>query len=124
MLVSTFKGEKKQLSSSCSLIKLSLENIMNNIMTTFEFQAIEGKSEELLSFFKRIIPETRSFIGNQGAQISRLSMGKFMIIVYWEHEENLNAYLSWRDERGDFAMLLSFLNQAPTIITYEVLEDV
>jgi len=93
-------------------------------MTTFEFQAKEGQSEELLSFLKRIIPETRRFKGNKGAEVSRLFEGKFIIIVYWEHEDNLSDYLSWRGERGDFKMLLSFLIQAPTIITYEVLEEV
>jgi hypothetical protein len=93
-------------------------------MTTFELQAVEGKSAALLSFLKRIIPETRCFKGNSGAKASRLSENEFIIIVYWEHKKNLSDYLSWREERGDFAMLLNLLDHPPTIITYEVLEDV
>jgi len=99
---------------------MAFENTMQ-ALTTFEFQAIEGKSEELLFFFKRILPETRSFAGNKGAEASRLSKNQFMIIAYWGHKDNLGEYLNWREQRGDYSMLLSFLTQAPTVITYEVL---
>jgi heme-degrading monooxygenase HmoA len=93
-------------------------------MTTFELQSKEGQSEKLLSFFKKILPETRNFQCNKGAEISRLSENQFIIITYWEHENNLGEYLDWREKRGDFSTLLSFLIQAPSITTYQVLEDV
>jgi heme-degrading monooxygenase HmoA len=93
-------------------------------MTTFEFESKEGQSEMLLSFFKKILPETRLFSGNKGTKVSRLSKTKFIIITYWEHENNVEEYLDWREKKGDFSILLSFLIQAPTIVTYEVLKDV
>ena len=92
-------------------------------MITFEFQSKVGQSEDLLSFFKRILPETRTFPGNKSAELSCLSENKFIIITYWQHENNLGEYLDWRDKRGDFAILLSFLVQAPTIVNYEVLQN-
>ena len=93
-------------------------------LTTFEFKAKEGQGGDLLTFFKRILPETRSFQGNKGAQASRLSNDEFIITVYWESEDDLVKYLDWREKRGDFSILLSFLIQAPKIVTYEVLEDI
>ncbi|WP_201777758.1 putative quinol monooxygenase [Thalassomonas actiniarum] len=93
-------------------------------MTTFAFEAKPGQSEALLSFFKKILPGTRSFSGNNGAELSCLSESEFMIITYWQQEQNLELYLSWREKKGDFAILLSFLNQAPEIVTYEVLEGI
>jgi quinol monooxygenase YgiN len=93
-------------------------------MTTFKFQAKEGQSEALLSFFKKILPATRNFPGNKGAEASRLSENQFIIIAYWELESHLGKYLDWRKESGDFSILLSFLVQAPKIITYDVLEGV
>lgn len=88
-------------------------------MTTFEFQAKPGESENLLAFFKRILPETREFPGNKGAQVFRRSEYEFMICVYWKSERDLEKYLEWREERGDFAMLLSFLEIAPNITIYQ-----
>jgi len=93
-------------------------------MTTFELEAKSDQSAALLSFFKKILPETRTFPGNKGTEVSRLSKGKFIIITYWEQEANLSEYLDWRNKRGDFSVLLSFLVQAPTIVSYEVLKGV
>jgi quinol monooxygenase YgiN len=93
-------------------------------LTTFEFKAKEGQGNDLLAFFKRILPETRKFQGSKGAQASRLTNDEFIITAYWENESNLGEYLAWREKRGDFSVLLSFLIQAPNIITYTVLEDV
>jgi hypothetical protein len=90
-------------------------------MATFELESKNEQSVALLSFFRRILPETRTFSGNQKTELSRLSETKFIIITYWEHENNLGEYLDWRDKRGDFSVLLSFLVQAPTIVSYEVL---
>ena len=93
-------------------------------LTIFEFKAKEGLGDDLLTFFKRILPETRSFQGSKGSQASRLSNDEFIITACWECESNLEEYLDWRENRGDFSVLLSFLIQAPKITTYEVLEDV
>lgn len=93
-------------------------------ITIFKFQAKEGQSDALVSFFKRILPETRNCTGNQNTELSRLSEHEFMITAHWEREENLGEYLNWREEKGDFAILLSFLTQAPNIENHEVLEGV
>jgi len=93
-------------------------------MTIFEFESKDGQSEALLAFFKKILPETRSFPGNKSTEVSRLSESKFIILAYWEHKDNLAEYLDWREKRGDFSVLLGFLNEAPNIVSYDVLEGV
>jgi quinol monooxygenase YgiN len=93
-------------------------------MTTFEFQSKKGQSEALVSFFKKIIPETRTFSGNKRTELSRLSEDKFIIIANWEQAGDLEKYLNWREERGDFTILLSFLVQAPNIVTHDVLDGI
>ncbi|WP_227992732.1 putative quinol monooxygenase [Shewanella sp. YLB-07] len=93
-------------------------------MTIFEIQSKEGMSEKLVSFFKSILPGTRDFPGNKGTEFSRLSDNKFIIVTYWQHESDLGHYLNWRENTGEFSLLLSFLIQAPNIVTYEALEDI
>jgi len=93
-------------------------------LTIFEFEARKGQGDELLTFFKRILPETRRFQGSKGAQASRLSDDKFIITAYWDNESDLGDYLSWREEQGDFSMLLNFLVQAPAITSYDMLDSV
>ena len=94
-------------------------------MVKFEFEAKAGKSEELSAHFIKILPGTRNFVGNIDAEAARLSANsnKYIIITHWEHSDDLDKYLSWRQESGDFAKLLTFLIQAPDIQTYEVLTD-
>ena len=92
-------------------------------MVKFEFEAKSGKTEALSKFFTRILPGTRQFDGNKDVEASRSvdDENKFTIITHWEHAENLDKYLSWRQETGDFAELLTLLTNPPNIHTFEVL---
>lgn len=93
-------------------------------ISLFEFKTKPDEAQNFVLFLKRILPETRAFTGSLGVTAATLGEKQFMVTVEWSELDAIERYLNWREERGDFFELLTFLEQEPKITTYQKLGDV
>jgi len=93
-------------------------------ISLFEFKTKPGEAQNFVLFLKRILPETREFAGNLGVTAAALGEEQFMVSVEWSELGALERYLNWREERGDFSQLLTFLEHEPKITTYQKLDNI
>lgn len=93
------------------------------IMVTFELTAQSEKQEELVLFFKKILPDTKQYTGCRDVNLSTSpdKSNEFMLVEHWESQELFDVYLNWRKSVGDFDTLGTMLSQAPQITVYNTL---
>lgn len=94
------------------------------IMVKFELKAQRDKLEEINTFFKNILPDTRTYEGCEGVFLSSSEEDKneFVLIEYWQSEIHFDKYLNWRKETGDFDTLGSLLSESLDIKTFTQIE--
>ena len=88
--------------------------------------SIKGESiEEFKEYFKKIIPETRSYEGCQGIQLyqNTESQTKFTIHAKWTSEEAQKKYMAWRKETGEFEKLSPMLSEPFSMQYYDIVSE-
>ena len=85
----------------------------------------EESLEKFKTFFKEIIPDTRSYEGCQGIQLyqNKESPTKFTIHAKWDSEEAQKKYMAWRMETGSFDKLQPMLSEPFSIQFYDILDE-
>ena len=70
-----------------------------------------GCSEKLKIWFREILPDTRSYEGCISVRViqNQRDPNRMMLIGQWTSREKWEKYISWRQERGDIAILESFV---------------
>jgi len=69
---------------------------------------------------KAILPDTAKFKGAELISCSADPTDKtFYIHEVWESAESQQAYLAWRQERGDVDKLVALLREAPSFEEHE-----
>jgi putative intracellular protease/amidase/quinol monooxygenase YgiN len=72
----------------------------------------------------RVIPTTRKASGCRYSHSAENPdvPGEFLLVQAWDSLEQQKAYLSWRQQRGDLAEFLGFLERDPAIETSSVFD--
>ena len=94
-------------------------------MTTrviLEVKAKPGTGDELIAFFRSILPETRAYEGCAGVETLRNSDDADNVVVVedWETREQYEKYLAWQRDRGTSARLMEALAEPPVIRHFDV----
>ncbi|MXY66178.1 MAG: hypothetical protein F4206_10725 [Gammaproteobacteria bacterium] len=86
------------------------------------FRAPPGTGNELIAYFRSILPETGAYEGCLGADTLQNSddADNLVLVETWETHEQYEKYLAWRRGRGDSDRLREGLAEPPNIRHFEV----
>lgn len=82
-----------------------------------------GKTDELISTFNEILPDTRSFKGCQSVTVHRdtTNPDTLLLIEHWDSAEDHAAYSEWRKNSGTLGPLMALAAGRPAT---RILDDV
>ena len=94
------------------------------VTVIIDLQAQPGGAEEVNSFVRSIVPDTRTFDGFQSVTMHQNQDHPDLLAIQeqWESREHQEKYLAWRTERGDFATIVGMLAAPPSIRYFDDLE--
>jgi quinol monooxygenase YgiN len=80
-------------------------------------KAKDGKISELLSLFKEILPETRSYEGciSLDMLVDEDIEGDFTLNEVWESRDHYQTYFNWRVETGVLDKIVALVEDPPSI---------
>ena len=92
------------------------------VAVTADLKAHVGKGSDLAKFLIGILGETRARTGCEmiNLAISQDNPDPILIDERWATKEEHQAYMGWRQERGDIDTLVSFLASPPTITYFDI----
>ena len=87
-----------------------------------EVKAKPGTGDELVAFFRSILPETRAHEGctSVDALQNNDDADNVVLVEDWETREQYEQYLAWQRERGTSDRLMEALAEPPTIRHFDV----
>ena len=87
------------------------------VTVIIDLQAQPGRADEIESFVKSIVPDTRTFDGCQDVTMHQNQDDPDLLVIQelWESRAHQEKYLAWRTERGDLATIVDMLADAPSI---------
>lgn len=87
-----------------------------SIIVKLELKIDPAKREAFTEAMKGMLPDTRSFEGCQGVEISENldAPGHYVLWERWTSRDAQGKYLAWRTERGDMDQLGGFLAGEPS----------
>ena len=92
---------------------------MGVLMTTvfLEFKAKPGLGNGLVQKLKEILPDTRSYEGNQSVDVYQRADDPDTCIIHgqWDSQGHYEKYLAWREETGVLSAFVEALEGPPLI---------
>ena len=87
------------------------------VTVILEVKAKPGTGDNLVSVFRQILPDTRSYDGCSRLELIQNQDDPDVLIAYecWETREHYEKYFAWRKETGALDTLGSLLVDAPNI---------
>ena len=86
-----------------------------SVVFAVTFKAKEDTYDGLHATLKAILPDTANFKGAKLISCSADPADKtFYVHEVWDSVESQEAYLAWRQERGDVDKLVAMLREAPS----------
>ena len=89
-----------------------------------ELQVKPKAVDEMISFLKEILPDTRVYEGCQGIEVqqNQEDSSNLVMVEKWDSRQQYEKYLGWRTETGVIDKLGSMLSQPPSIRYYDLVE--
>ena len=96
-----------------------------SIVVIVNFTAKDESLEELKSYFKKILPDTRSYEGCEGVHLYENSESptKLTIQAKWSSKEAQQKYMAWRMETGELDKLSTMISGPLTMDYYNILDE-
>ena len=87
------------------------------VTVILEVKAKPGTGDNLVSVFRQILPDTRSYDGCISLELIQNQDDPDVLIAYecWETREHYEKYFAWRKETGALDKLAPLLVDAPNI---------
>lgn len=84
---------------------------------TLELTAVDGKADELLAVFKKILPDTRARKGCEFVTVhqDQADPNQIVLIERWTTREDDDAYRAWRAGEGKVTDMGGLVAAAPII---------
>ena len=82
-----------------------------------ETTAKPGTGADLLEIFRAILPDTRNKDGCESVEVTDIqdNADHILLVERWASRAQYEAYLTWRQERGDIDTLVAALAEPPLI---------
>ena len=92
------------------------------VRVILDVKAKAGTGDELVAFFRSILPETRAYGGCTSVNTLRNSddADNVVLVEEWDSRGQYENYLTWQRERGTTGRLLEFLAEPPVIRHFDV----
>ncbi|MCY4624733.1 MAG: antibiotic biosynthesis monooxygenase [Chloroflexi bacterium] len=92
------------------------------VRVLLELKAKPGTGDDLASFFRSILPDTRAYEGCVSVDALRngADADNLVLVEVWETREHYEKYLAWRRERGDSDQLAQALAEPPNIRHFDL----
>ncbi|MCE2493566.1 MAG: antibiotic biosynthesis monooxygenase [Alphaproteobacteria bacterium] len=92
------------------------------VRVILEVQAKPGTGDEVVAFFRSILPETRAYEGCTSVDALQNSddADNMVVVEVWDSHEQYEEYLAWRRERGTSDRLKQILAEPPSIRHFDV----
>ena len=92
------------------------------VRVILDVKAKTGTGDELVAFFRSILPETRAYEGCTSVNTLRNSddADNVVLVEEWDSREQYENYLRWQRERGTTGRLMEFLAEPPGIRHFDV----
>jgi len=92
-----------------------------SVTVLLELQSQSENLEELKSFFKNMLPDTRAYEGCQGVNVigNQDDSCNLVLVEKWDSRQHYEKYLGWRTETGALEVLSALLAQPPSIRYYD-----
>ena len=89
-----------------------------------ELQVKPKAVDEMISFLKEILPDTRVYEGCQGIEVqqNQEDSSNLVMVEKWDSRQHYEKYLGWRTETGVMDKIGSMLSQPPSIRYYDLVE--
>ena len=86
-----------------------------------ELQVKPEAVDEMISYLKTILPDTRVYEGIQSIEVqqNQEDSSNLVLVEKWDSRQHYEKYLGWRTETGVFDKLGSMLSQPPSIRYYD-----
>ncbi len=92
------------------------------VRVLLEVKAKPGTGDELVAFFRSILPETRAYEGCNSVDTlqNRDDADNLVVVEEWESHGQYEKYLAWQRERGTSDRLKQALAEPPSIRHFDV----
>ena len=92
------------------------------VRVILDVRAKPGTGNELVAFFRSILPETRAYEGCFGVDTLQNSndADNVVLVEVWDSRERYEEYLVWQRERGVRDRLMEALAEPPVIRHFDV----
>lgn len=90
---------------------------MMSIHVVLELTAVDGKADELLAVFRKILPDTRARQGCEFVTVHRdqENPNQIVLIERWATRADDDAYRAWRAGDGKVTEMAGLVAAAPVI---------
>ena len=94
------------------------------VRVILEVKARPGTGEEVVAFFRSILPETRAYEGCASVDALQNSddADNVLVVEVWDSHEQYEEYRSWRRERGTSDRLEEILAESPSVRHFDVID--
>ena len=95
-----------------------------SVTILLELQVEPEAVDEMISFLKEILPDTRVYEGCQGIEVqqNQEDSSNLVMVEKWDSRQHYEKYLGWRTETGVMDKIGSMLSQPPSIRYYDLVE--
>jgi quinol monooxygenase YgiN len=92
------------------------------VAVTLDLKVQAGRGGELAGVLKSMLGDTRA---RQGAEkiemvINQDNADHILVYEIWTTKEDHQAYMGWRQERGDLDALGGFVTEPPTVTYFDI----
>ena len=106
------------------LFPLLIKEKKMSVTILLELQVEPEAVDEMISFLKEILPDTRVYEGCQGLEVqqNQEDSSNLVMVEKWESRQFYEKYIGWRTETGVMDKIGSMLSQPPSIRYYDLVE--
>lgn len=94
------------------------------VIVLLELRPYPDRIDKLVDFLEEALPSTRQFNGCDSLTVTHASKSpeQFVIVQHWASRTHYEAYVSWRQARGDLNVFSELLVTEPKVTYLEVFE--
>jgi quinol monooxygenase YgiN len=88
-----------------------------SVTVVLECRTAEDKTDEVIAFFRKVLPDTRAYDGFESLTVHRNSDDPTSLLIWetWASRPHYEKYFQWRTDTGALGTLMQMLDGEPSI---------